>query len=153
MINFKKIKVRVGSDCLDHYLLYIFNAYILYMLINALLSPIEPLFLVLTNEMGVLSLLATVGLGFLAQRIISKQVDSSWFNKLLVVLFSTYFTVVSYKSPSLLITLAFTILSLAIYFRLMFAEEKWRWLIPGAFLITLPKAMYRLYHPYLGDLS
>ncbi|MGT2667389.1 DUF2079 domain-containing protein [Streptococcus rifensis] len=147
------IKRYFGELQVFEWVTFLFNAYFTYAIINAILLPIESLFLKLPENNHILLILLLIFFLFNVQLIARKHFNAGYFTKILIVLTALFMLVTLWKSPSLMISFGLYFLGFALFATFSLSRERFRFLIPLSILISLPRTVYALYRGYPGDLG
>lgn len=153
MEQIKKVSTILKKIPYLEWLTYLVNAYLFYAIVNAVIFPVEHLFLQLISHNTVISSLLMMVFLFVVQVIERRHSPISLFQHLFVVLCALYLLITIWKSPSLLIVFGLFALGIGLYMGLVFTRERLRQLIPLSLLLTLPKVFHLVYHGYSGEIG
>lgn len=135
------------------WLLHLVNAFLIYAIVTLLVFPLEKSFIQLNAHLPFLAGLSLVVLGAVGFYFLGQRFQNLKSANLLTIFLSAYLFLVIWKSPSILISLGFFLLTFALYAKLSWEKNRYRYFIPLSLLLTFPKLAYQLFHPATMDLG
>lgn len=148
-------KMKEGLSGLKHrsresWLPYLVNAYLLYAIVQQGVLAVNPLYLVLEPSLSLPLFVVVVLLLAGALYWWSRMLPFLKKQEVTHLLLGCYVTGVILKSPSLMIVFGFLLLACGIYAKLCFDGSPVRGWFLGLLLLSLPKVVHLIYHPFVG---